>query len=322
MDATLRELAERKGLLVGAAVSPERIETEETYREVLAREFNCLVAENAMKGRYLQPERGRFHFEEADRMVDFALEHGMKVRGHTLVWHTQQPDWFMDGDFSRSEALEVLREHVQTVVDHFRGRVFAWDVVNEGVGDEGPLLRQNSPWFKAIGRDYIKRAFRWAREADPEALLFYNDYDIAAVQSKTDRVARLVGELLDWDVPIDGVGFQHHVSAQDAPGYEVVRRKMERFGEMGLTVHVTEMDSGIPAEASEEDLELQAEVYGGVVRAALDSGNCPSVTFWGFTDRYSWIPSFTDGEFDHALIFDRDYAPKPAYRAIADALGR
>lgn len=321
-NETLRSLADRHELLVGAAFNPGAFEQDVSYGPTLAREFNCLVAENIMKGRYLQPERGRFEFAAADAMLDFAEAHAMKARGHTLVWHTQQPDCIANLELSRAEALDFLHTHIGTVVQHFRGRVFAWDVVNEGVADKGQaLLREESPWYRLIGPEYMEKAFRWAHDADPDAQLFYNDYNIAAIEEKADRVFRLVHCLLDRGVPLHGVGFQHHVKACDAPGLEVLSRRIERFRELGVTVHITELDLSVPAQAAPGDFELQAQAYRDVFEAALASGGaCPAVVLWGFTDRYSWIPSFTKGECDHALLFDREYQPKPAYRAVCDAL--
>jgi endo-1,4-beta-xylanase len=317
---SLRELADRRGLLVGAAWNAGAFHADPTYREVLAEEFNCLVAENEMKFRYLQPERGRFTFEVADAMLDFAEANGMKTRGHTLVWQHCNPDWLEQGDYTRDELLEIMREHIQGVLPHFRGRVFAWDVVNEAVSDDHDGLREKTPWM-TIGPDYLDYAFRWAHEADPDALLFYNDYDIEWVEAKFQRTLTLVRGMLDRGVPIHGVGFQYHTRAMDAPSEETVAARIAAFNALGLPVHFTELDIKVPTELGPHDLQEQADVMAAITRTALAAQSCPAIVFWGFTDRYSWIPGFTKGAYDHTLPFDREYQPKPMYQAMARVLG-
>ncbi|HEV2122123.1 MAG TPA: endo-1,4-beta-xylanase, partial [Chloroflexota bacterium] len=179
--AGLRELAEARGILIGAAVAAKPVAEDATYQEVLAREFNCLTCENVMKSMYLQPERGQFDFAPADTIVSFAADHAMAVRGHTLVWHRQNPAWLVRGveDGTLADALPgLLREHVWTVMTYYRERrpgvVMAWDVVNEAVADDG--TPRDTLWWHRLGPDYVAQAFRWAHEADPDARLFYNDY--------------------------------------------------------------------------------------------------------------------------------------------------
>lgn len=318
---SLRALAQERGLLLGAAFNPGAFRRDPQYGRVLSREFNCLVAEGSMKFVLLQPRQGQYDFALADEMVDFAAANDMAVRGHTLVWHEALPDWLGAGKFSRKEALDLLREHISTVVRHFRGRVFAWDVVNEAVPGEGDgLLREDSVWMRMIGPDYIEHAFHWAHEADPDAVLIYNDNAIETNSDKFERCRRLVGRMQRSGVPIHGVGFQYHVQISNPPVQEWVSERIRSFNDMGLAVHVTELDVAVPAEATEADLARQGDLYRDVVQCALRAESCPAVLLWGFTDRYSWIPSATDGKFDHALILDRRYERKPAYEAIARAL--
>lgn len=321
LPTSLRELADRHGLLVGAAYNPRAMDDDPLYGRVLAREFNCLVAENHMKFKYLQPRRGEFDFAAADRMLDFSDRHGMAVRGHTLVWHNSIPDWLRQANVSRREALDILRDHIFTVLDHFRGRVFAWDVVNEALGDTGDgFYRDTSWWHQTVGPEYIDHAFRWAHEADPEIQLFYNDYDVEWVELKCDRTRRLVESMQERGVPIHGVGFQYHTRAADAPSPEDVARRVGRFNELGLAVHFTELDIKIPSSPSANDLRQQAAAGRTAIEVALAADNCPAVVFWGFTDKYSWIPNFTKGAYDHALVFDREYRPKPVLNAMMEAL--
>ena len=321
---TLRALADTRRFLIGAAAVPKAIAAEPLYARTLSREFNCLVAENCMKAQYLQPEPGRFDFEEADRLVAFAQQHGMAVRGHTLVWHNQTPPWIRDADMSRAQALEHLSNHIFSVVEHFRGQVFAWDVVNEVLEDTFFSYREKSRWYQLIGRDYVELAFKWARQADPDCKLFYNDYDLEAVDAKFDATMRLLRDLLDRNIPLDGVGFQFHSTAE----HVFSMGKDEKFAErcdrvrqkLGLEVHVTEMDLSLRPNPSPEDLAMQAAAYARILKLALEAENCTALLTWGFTDKHSWIPAFHGGKYGHALPFDEAYQPKAAVAAMAEVL--
>jgi endo-1,4-beta-xylanase len=317
---TLRGLAAKKGLLIGSAFSSDAFGKDPLYGEVLAREFNCLVAENEMKLDVLQRARGQFDFGPADGMMAFAGRHGMKVRAVPLVWHDALPEWARDKTFPRREAFDILREHIFSVMGHFRGRVFAWDVLNEGLSDNGPGLREEGPWYRSIGPEYVERVYHWAHEADPQALLFYNDFGMDGMSEKADRCYRWIKELMARGVPIHGIGLQYHVQVDKHPTPTEATQNIRRFNDLGLAVHITELDVWLPKNASEADFRLQAAVYRGVFEAALAAPRCPAVVLWGFTDRYSWVPGISNGTYDRALIFDADYRPKPAYEAIASVL--
>lgn len=317
---SLRALADRHGLLIGTAYNPAAFDADPLYREVLAREFNGIVAENHMKFHLLQPERGRFDFSYADAMLDFAEAHGMKTRGHTLVWQHCNPDWVAQVEHDRTAMLDIMQAHIHGAMPHFRGRVFAWDVVNEAVSDDHDGLRVKNIWYQRIGDDFVDYAFRFAHEADPDALLFYNDYDIEWVDAKFERTYRLVAGMQERGIPIHGVGLQYHTRAMDAPKPEAVLAKVNAFNALGLTVHLTELDIKVPTELRPHDLTEQADVMAGVTRVALEAKDCPAIFFWGFTDKFSWIPNFTKGEYDHTLPFDREYQPKPMYEAMVKVL--
>jgi endo-1,4-beta-xylanase len=317
---SLRRLATKRGLLLGAAFSSNAFRSDPQYGKILAHEFNCLVGENNMKMNALQPLRGKFNFSRADTMLMFASRHNMKVRGVPLVWHISLPPWVKDKTFARKEALDILREHVLTVAGHFRGRVFAWDVVNEGLNDRGPGLMQKSVWYRSIGPDYIEKAYHWAHEADPDALLFYNDYNMDGTSPKTDRCYEWIKELLARKVPIHGIGLQYHTRVDAIVSSESIARNIRRFNDLGLAVHITELDVWVPAKATPEHFQLQATVYRDIIRTALAARDCPVVMLWGFTDRYSWVPWTSGGAYGQALIFDEDYRIKAAYEAIATAL--
>jgi endo-1,4-beta-xylanase len=316
--APLRDLADARSLLIGAAVAPQWLDEEPAYAATLAREFNCLVAENAMKFMYLEPERGRFEFAAADRLVAFARRHRMQVRGHTLAWHVQLPEWFKARTWSRSEALGILETHTAAVLGHYRGQVFAWDVVNEALADDGGW-RRDSPWFQAIGEDYLEQAFRFAHAADPDALLFYNDYGMELSAAKADACCRLLAGLRARGVPVHGVGFQFHLGVENRLDPAALVANLRRFRDLGLAVHVTELDMGIPQPITDERRREQADEYASRIRICLEAG-VAAVLFWGFTDRHSWIPASTKGQYAEALLFDREYRPKPAYSGVAAAL--
>jgi endo-1,4-beta-xylanase len=316
----LRGLAAKKGLVLGAAFSPGVFKKDPEYGEVIAREFNGLVAENDMKLDVLQRVRGQFDFGPADATMAFARQHGMNVRAVPLVWHDALPAWATDRTFPREEALGILRDHIFTVMRHFRGRVFAWDVLNEGLSDKGPGLREEGPWYHSIGPEYVEKVYRWAHEADPQAMLFYNDYGMDGMSEKADRCYQWIKELLARGVPVHGIGLQYHVQLDKHPPLPEVTQNIRRFNDLGLAVHITELDVWLPKNATAADLQQQAVIYRGVFEAALAAPKCPAVFLWGFTDRYSWVPGISGGTCDDALIFDRDYRPKPAYEAIASVL--
>ncbi|MGQ9597591.1 MAG: endo-1,4-beta-xylanase [Thermoproteota archaeon] len=312
----LRILAERHGIYIGAAVGANQLSIDK-YAETLRREFNILTTENALKFEVVHPERDTYSFNEADTIIAFAEANGMKVRGHTLVWHEQLPEWVRQGNYSHEEWVRILQDHIKTVVGKYRGRIYAWDVINEALNDDGSL--RNTVWLQNIGPEYIELAFRWAHEADPQALLFYNDYGSEGLGTKSDGVYNLVKSLLERGVPIHGVGLQMHVSLEYFPSPQSVAANIKRLNDLGLDVHVTEMDVRIRMPVTSEELTRQAEIYRDTLKACLSAKNCTAFVIWGFTDRYSWIPSFFSG-YGSALILDELYEPKPAYYYIFQTL--
>lgn len=191
----LRESAEQRGFFIGAAVAIRPLKDDSTYRETLRREFNIIVAENAFKWTGAHPSRTAYNFADTDALVDFARANKMRIRGHTLVWHRQIPAWLKNGTFTRDEAIAILRDHILALVGRYRGKVWAWDVVNEAIDESGAGFRTDSFWYKKIGPEYIKLAFEFAREADPRARLYYNDYSIEGTDKKSDAVYNLVRDL-------------------------------------------------------------------------------------------------------------------------------
>ena len=309
----LRDLAAAAGIRFGTAVNVEALNAGAAYARLLAREFNLVTPENAMKFSVVQPERGRFDFSQADALVEFAEAHAMQVNGHVLVWDQQLPDWLTQGHFSPDDLKAILREHIRTLVSRYRGRVASWDVAAEAVGENGKP--RETFWSRGIGPDYLALAFRWAHEADPQARLRYNDYGGEGAGAKSDGIYTLAADLRTQRVPIDAVGLQMHVSPTDAPRAEDVRINMKRLAAIGLQTDITEMDVMLPLPASQAALRKQAVLYRDMLKACLAVPQCRSFSTWGASDRYSWIPEFFPGQ-GAALLFDADERAKPAYFSI------
>ena len=309
----LRALALSSGIRFGAAVDVEVLNTDKAYARLLAREFNLVTPENAMKFSVVQPERGRFDFTQADALIEFAKAHAMQVNGHVLVWHQQLPDWLTQGNFSRDELKAILHEHIQTVVTRYRGQVTTWDVAAEAVDEDGRL--RETFWSRGIGPDYLALAFNWAHEADPQARLRYNDYGGEGAGPKSDGIYDLVAALRMRGIPIHGVGLQMHVSLKDAPRASDVRINMKRLAALKLETHITEMDAMLTMPATRADLKKQATLYRNMLQACLAVPQCRSFSTWGVTDRYSWIPEFFPGQ-GAALLFGSNDRAKPACHSV------
>jgi endo-1,4-beta-xylanase len=328
---TLRDEAARSGVLVGAAARPEQL-SEPAYAATLAREFNMLEPEDVMKWETIHPAPEKFDFTRGDRLVAFAISHQMKVRGHTLTWHQQNPSWLVDGRYSSDELARILEQHIRTVVGHYRGKVFAWDVVNEAFDERVPGKLRSTLWYDqpgiggaGKGSSYIEGCFRWAHAADLDALLFYNDVEAEVMNAKSDAIYAMVKDFRRRGVPIDGVGFQMHL-ADLHPDVASIAENIGRFTALGVQVHITEMDVSLPLDADgnarSADLQLQADVYSKIASACLAHAGCKAIQTWGFTDKYSWIGSHSKHTQGAALLFDREYRPKPAYEALRMALVR
>ncbi len=315
-DQTLRAMAAAKGIDLGAAVAVGPLRSDPQYAEVLKTEFGMTVGENAFKWESIHPLSSLYNFDDTDEIVAFAEANGMKLRGHTLVWHQQNPGWLAGKIKTREEAIAVLKDHIDTVVGRYKGKIVAWDVVNEAIDDSTGELRE-SPWLTAIGPDYIALAFQFAHEADPEAKLYYNDYGAEGVGGKGDAVYELVKGLKEQGVPIHGVGWQGHL--QGSSFIADFKANGERLAELGLEIAITELDVRIKVPANDTGLAQQAKIYSNITATCLALPNCKAIVTCGFTDRYSWVPDFFPGA-GAALPFDENYAKKPAYEAIAEAL--
>lgn len=322
---TLRSLAERRGLFIGTAVNAYALRDDAAYRETLAREYNMLTPENEMKFGELVKEPSVYNFGPADEIIAFARANDMSVRGHTLVWHNQNPEWLRPENFTRSQAIDLLEKHIFTVIGHFHAKIYAWDVVNEGIAEDGSL--RDTFWLKTIGPDYFDFAFRFAREADKNPRLFYNEYLADGLSPKSDGMYQLLKDLKGRGIPVDGVGLQMHFALYESPNFacpptrEELAANLNRLADLGLEIHITELDVQVQQLPGSRDelLARQAQVYRETLDTVLDNRRLKSIVTWGFTDRHSWIPHFTNNP-DWPLPFDEFYQPKPAYEAIYQAL--
>jgi endo-1,4-beta-xylanase len=325
-STSLRALANGTGVHIGASVMG-RLDfrnNDPKFLQTLAREYSLLTVGNDLKWAAVRPSRDVFNFQNADDIVSFAEQHGMKVRGHTLVWWNSLPIWLTGGTWTRNELIGILRDHIKTVVGRYKGRILAWDVVNEAFTANGFLM--NSIWLNGIGPDYIEMAFQWAHEADPNCLLFLNEDGSEGLGVGSDRIYNFVADLLARGIPINGVGLQMHLDSNyvaTGGGLTLtpadVQANMARLGALGLQVHITEMDVRIPVPASEAVLIAQADVYRQMLQTCLSVPACTALVTWGLTDKVSWIPGFFPG-LGAALPFDENYKPKPAYAALQQTL--
>jgi len=301
---------------LGAAVSSDGFskDPDPRYRATLAG-YDAVTAESAMKIAELEPEQDRFEFGLADQIVAFAEEHGQQVHGHTLAWceDTWLPAWLRERSWTRSELLAVLQKYITTVVAHYRGRISSWDV-NEALNDDGTL--RECLWSRVIGSDWVEQALRFARSADPNVRLFYNETRAEVPGAKFEALLAMVRDFRERGVPLDGVGEQMHLTGP-APPQEQIEQTIATLAELGLAVHISELD--VPTwhlgNTVERKLARQADAYRTVAAACEARPACFRVTTWGFTDRYTWR-----GPSTLPLPFDTEYRPKPAWTALQQVL--
>ncbi len=312
---TLAQLATAKGIDIGVALAPNRL-SEAAYQQIADNEFTLIVAENAMKWDATEPAQGQFRWTDADTVAAYAARTGKELYGHTLVWHSQLPAWVSALDATALRA--AMLNHVTTVAARYRGQVSTWDVVNEAFSDNGDGSRRTSVFQQKLGDGYIADAFRAARAAAPDAKLCINDYSIENIGPKSTAIYNLVRDFKAQGVPIDCVGFQAHLILGQVPGD--MRANLQRFADLGVDVRITELDVRMTTPPDATKLARQAADYRAVVENCLAVTRCQGVTVWGITDKYSWIPGVFPGQ-GAALLWDDNYQAKPAYAAVATALG-
>ncbi|WP_204045032.1 endo-1,4-beta-xylanase [Acrocarpospora phusangensis] len=340
-DQSLRALSARHGLYFGTAVDMAALDdaNDPQYRQLVQSQFNSVTAENVMKWESLEPTRGNYNWGPADKLIEFAKKNNQKVRGHVLVWQNQLPPWLTEGvnngTISTTELRELLRKHITTVVKRYKGKIWQWDVVNEAASDpwdNPPTIHLKGFWAQHLGAGYIADAFRWARAADPSALLFYNDYNLEAfgdkgASDKTWYVYKMVKQLRQSGVPIDGLGSQGHLGTQYG-NYNVfqVKEALDAFSDLGLATAFTEVDvrsqmtPGVQAGDSNEinpRLQASSDNYSVLLQACLANRHCLSYTVWGFADNHSWVPTwFSNPPEGLATLYDESYQPKRAFYAV------
>ena len=315
---------------VGVAVNMRNLNTDK-HVAIITNNYNSITAENDFKPQSVQPQEGNWNFRNADAIADFCRKNGIKLRGHCLAWHNQVGDWMFKGPDGKPASKELLYErmktHITTVMQRYSDIVYCWDVVNEAVSDrDDEYMRPNSPWVQICGGDeFIRKAFEFAREADPDALLFYNDYN-AAVPAKRDKIYNMVKEMKAAGVPIDGIGMQGHFSIYE-PSLEDIETAIVKYSEIVDHIQFTELDirlnrefgGGLNMNRQGEELtperkQLFDDKYTGffeVLRRHADLIDV--VTFWNVTDADSWV-----GVSNYPLLFDRDSNPKDTYFKVRD----
>jgi endo-1,4-beta-xylanase len=296
---TLGASAAQSGRYFGAAVAAGKL-GDATYTGILTREFNMITPENEMKWDATEPSQGRFTYANGDRIVTQAQSNGSRVRGHNLLWHAQQPSWVagLSGAALRTAAIN----HVTQVATHYRGKIYAWDVVNEAYADGGSGARRDSN-LQRTGNDWIEAAFRAARAADPGAKLCYNDYNTDGVNAKSTAVYTMVKDFKSRGVPIDCVGFQSHLGTSIPGDYQA---NLQRFADLGVEVQITELDVAQGGN--------QAAVYAAVTKACMAVSRCGGITVWGIRDSDSWRTG------ENPLLFDSSGNKKAAYTSVLNAL--
>jgi len=325
----------KKYFPVGVAVSPHDLKDSAEVKLIL-NQFNSLTPENAMKMGPIHPLENRYNWKDADAIVDFAQAHGLRVRGHNLCWHEQTPAWIFKDQagnlVNKQVLLKRLKDHITTVVKRYKGKIYAWDVVNEAVDDDSTKFLRNSLWYQICGEEFIAKAFEYAHEADPKAVLFYNDYNTERPE-KRERVYRLLKKLVDKGVPVNAVGLQAHWSVYEPDQQDLVAT-IKKFSSLGLKVQITELDVSVyPWEKNRRilrqgetgaytpDLEKKQEAkYAEIFKIFRKYRNViTGVTFWNISDRHTWLDDYpVAGRKNYPLLFDQNFEPKKAYWSVVD----
>jgi endo-1,4-beta-xylanase len=314
---------------IGVAVAPNSLSGSEAT--LILKHFGSLTAENVMKPGPVHPEENRYYWVSADKIVDFAMSNGMLVRGHTLCWHNQNPSWMFknaDGNpVTKEVLLGRLKDHITSVVGRYKGKVYAWDVVNEAIDDDSSRFFRETQWYNICGEEYIAKAFQWAHEADPDAKLFYNDFNTES-PAKRDKIYQMLKKLLDAGVPVHGIGLQGHWNIGN-PSEKNLRDAIEKYSSLGISIQITELDISVytsgekdPADNAftPEREQKQAEKYKMVFNVFRDYKDVISgVTFWNVSDRSSWLNNYpVRGRRNYPLLFDQNLRPKNAYWEVVN----
>jgi endo-1,4-beta-xylanase len=333
-DGSLKAHAQRHGLLAGAAVDVRLLNSDEIYARVLSEQYSVVVAEGAMKWKALRPAPDKYSFADGDSLVAFAERNNIQVRGHNFVWHEALPDWFRSS-VTKDNAKQYLVDHIMTVGKHYKGKIQSWDVVNEAVlpkDGRSDGLRK-SPWMDLLGPDYIDIAFRTARQADPHALLTYNEYGVEYDNDEDEQrravTLKLLRRMKAANVPLDAVGIQSHIKAgQPSTFGNGLRNFMASVREMGLEIYITELDvneDDLPYDDVARRDDAIAEVYRQYLSEVLAERAVKAVLTWGISDSHTWLnngPTHKKKQPNRpqrSLPFDNDYRPTQSFFAIRDS---
>ncbi len=324
---TVASLSQLASFPIGAAVpagnAHNSLFSRSSLQAVVQQHFNALTAENIMKPEFLHPTENSFFFTDADQLLTYAQANGLGLHGHVLIWHSQLPQWIpsFTGDWST-----MMNNHIQTIVSHYAGDINSWDVVNEAFDDNIPTGYRNSVWLQNIGQTYIEDAFTAARAADPNADLYYNDYNISGIPEKLSAVLTMLDDFQARGIPIDGIGFQMHIE-QTWPDINTIRNAFSAVASRGVKVKISELDISLNANEaytslSDELALLQQARYRDIVSTyieAIPAAQRGGITVWGVSDADSWIPFFYN-RLDWPLLFDEQLQAKPALQGFADGL--
>lgn len=329
---------------IGVAMNTPQITGHDSLAlQLIRKHFNSIVAENCMKSEVVQPVEGEFDFMLADQMIRFGVDNNMHIVGHTLIWHSQAPKWFFTDEHGNEVTPEVLssrmKTHIQTVVSRYKGRVHGWDVVNEAINDDGSW--RESPFYKILGKDFVKLAFQYAQEADPDAELYYNDYSMS-LEGRRNGVIAMVKDLQSQGIKVSGIGMQGHLD-MDFPDIKEFENSIEAFAALGVKVMITELDMTVlpspwsqaganisdKAEYEEKmnpyvngltpevNTEWENRIFSFFELFDKHSDKISRVTLWGLSDANSWKNDWPiKGRTDYPLLFDRNYEAKPVVKRI------
>ncbi|WP_298772056.1 endo-1,4-beta-xylanase [uncultured Fibrobacter sp.] len=332
-DETLRSLAEERGRYIGAILNSEWFgggwgaSIEPEFEQIHKVQFNAVVAENEMKFDATEPSENNFNYDKGDKMIKYAQENGMRVRGHALAWHSQVPSWVNSYSGQKDKLLAVLKNHIEHVVGHWKGQVAEWDVVNEAVNDNNPhgWRSSGSVWYEGIGPEFLDSAFVWAHAADPDAELCYNDYAIEWGLSNGSKASFVLEQVKRWKangIPITCVGTQTHIEISHETTPQNIRAFAKALAELDVKLNITELDIGFPQGSANSlgasDYAKQGHLYRQFMDVFLEEPNMGEFVIWGLTDAHSWLDG-SQGK-TQGLLWDKNYKAKPAFDSVMASL--
>ncbi len=332
-DETLRSLAEERGRYIGAILNSEWFGggwgggLEPEFEQIHKVQFNAVVAENEMKFDATEPSENNFSYDKGDKMIKYAQENGMRVRGHALAWHSQVPGWVNSYSGQKEKLLAVLKNHIENVVGHWKGKIAEWDVVNEAVNDDNNHgWRSNgSVWFEGIGAEFLDSAFVWAHAADPDAELCYNDYAIEWGLGNGSKAGFVLEQVKRWKkngIPITCVGTQTHIEISHETTPQNVRAFAQELAKLDIKLNIPELDIGFPkgsaGQLGQSDYEKQGHLYRQFMDVFLEEPNMGEFVIWGLTDAHSWLDN-SQGK-TQGLLWDKQYKAKPAFDSVMASL--